>query len=142
MLFKGLEMYSASCLCGGIEFKIKQEIDKIFICHCKQCQKAQGGAFVAITVIATNKCELIKGNDLIGEYSATLGKKRVFCRNCASPLYSAREDLSDVIRLRLGIINEAVDAKVYSQAFTEYKAQWFNIADDESLRFKEKFEYN
>lgn len=44
-------MYTASCLCGEIEFNIKQRVDKIFICHCQQCQKAQGSAFVAVAVI-------------------------------------------------------------------------------------------
>lgn len=131
-------MYTASCLCGGIQFNIHQEIDQIFICHCKQCQKAQGSAFVAIAVIATQNLVLIKGEDLITEYSAVPAKKRVFCRNCASPLYSAREDLPDVIRLRVGIINEDVPAKVFSHAFTRYKAAWFEIPQDSSLVFLEK----
>lgn len=135
-------MYTASCLCGGIEFKIKQSIDQIFVCHCKQCQKAQGSAFVAISIIETQNLEMIKGDHLIGEYSATAGKKRVFCSQCASPLYSARDDLPNVVRLRIGIINEALDAKIYSQAFTRYKANWFNIAEDDSLRFLEKYEAN
>lgn len=131
-------MYTASCLCGGIEFKIKQDIDEIFICHCQQCQKAQGSAFVAISIIDTQNLELVKGNDLIGEYSATVGKKRIFCRNCASPLYSAREDLPDVIRLRVGIINQGLDAKVYSHAFLKYKANWFYLPNDEAVHFDGK----
>ncbi len=57
-------------------------------------------------------------------------KKRVFCKHCASPLFSARLDLPDVVRLRVGIINEAVKAKIMSHAFTENKAAWFEILDD------------
>lgn len=131
-------MYTTSCLCGGVEFKIKQEIDKIFVCHCQQCQKAQGGAFVAVSIIETKKIELIKGDDLIGEYSATVGKKRVFCRKCASPLYSCRDDFPEIVRLRVGIINESLNAKIYSHAFTRYKAAWFETPKDGSLIFLEK----
>lgn len=131
-------MYTASCLCGGIKFNIHQDIDKIFICHCKQCQKAQGSAFVAIAVIETKNIAFIQGEHLIAAYSTVPEKKRVFCKNCASPLYSAREDLPKVVRLRVGVINEDLNAKVFSHAFTSYKAVWFDIAKDDSHIFLEK----
>ncbi|MDM1769292.1 GFA family protein [Acinetobacter sp. 226-4] len=131
-------MYSVSCLCGGVQFKIYQDIDKIFICHCQQCQKAQGSAFVAVAIIERKNIEVINGENLLNYYSATQGKKRVFCRNCASPLYSYREDLAEVVRLRVGVINEPLNAKVYSHAFTRYKANWFEISQDNCLIFSEK----
>lgn len=123
-------MYTASCLCGGIQLEIRSEISKIYVCHCQQCQKAQGSAFVAITPIDNKDFIIVQGDELLGEYYATENKKRVFCKQCASPLYSARLDLPDVVRLRVGIINEAVKAKIISHAFTKHKAAWFEILDD------------
>jgi hypothetical protein len=123
-------MYTASCLCGGIQLSIHSDISEIFVCHCQQCQKAQGSAFVAITPIQREDLEIIQGKELFAEYYATANKKRVFCKQCASPLYSARLDLPDVVRLRVGIINEAVKAKIMSHAFTNHKAVWFEILDD------------
>lgn len=131
-------MYTASCLCGEIEFNIKQRVDKIFICHCQQCQKAQGSAFVAVAVIERKNIQFINGENLLNYYSATQGKKRFFCRNCATPLYSYRDDLPEVIRLRVGVINEPLYTKIYAHAFTRYKAKWFEIPKDQSLRFLEK----
>lgn len=129
-------MYTASCLCGSIQLKINQEISFIYICHCKQCQKAQGGAFVAIAPIETIHLEVSTGHELIGAYSASETKKRVFCTRCASPLYSARIDRPDVVRLRVGIINEELHAKIYSHAFMAYKACWYAIAKDDSQKYK------
>ena len=123
-------MYTASCLCNGIQLKINAEISQIFICHCQQCQKAQGTAFVAITPIQMKDLIITQGQNLLGEYYATENKKRVFCRRCASPLYSARSDLPDVIRLRVGIINEVLNIEITSLAFTSEKADWFEILDD------------
>ena len=128
-------MYTASCLCNGVQLIIKQEISKIFICHCKQCQKAQGSAFVAIVPIQVENLEFKKGNELIGEYYATDNKKRTFCKKCAAPLFSARLDFPDVIRLRVGIINESLHVKVYSHSFTNYKVKWLDIPQDGSLCF-------
>ena len=73
---------------------------------------------------------ITQGQNLLGEYYATESKKRVFCRRCASPLYSARSDLPDVIRLRVGIINEVLNIEITSHAFTSEKADWFEILDD------------
>ena len=129
-------MYTASCLCGGIQLKINTEIPHVFVCHCQQCQKAQGSAFVAIAPIETKNVEIVKGQELCSEYYATPNKKRVFCKNCGSPLFSARLDLPDVIRLRVGIINEPLKAEIASHAFTDYKAAWFEILDDH-VKFKE-----
>lgn len=131
-------MYTASCLCNGIQLKISQNISKILVCHCKQCQKAQGAAFVAIAPIEIKNLNIIQGKELLSEYYATENKKRVFCSQCASPIYSARLDLPDVIRLRVGIINEDINAKIYSHAFTQYKACWFDLPDDGALIFDEK----
>lgn len=51
---EGRVMYTASCLCGEIQLDIHQNIDKIYVCHCKSCQKAQGAAFAAVAVIEKN----------------------------------------------------------------------------------------
>lgn len=123
-------MYTASCLCGEIQLKINSKIPKIFICHCKECQKAQGSAFVAIAPIATQDLEVLKGQELLGEYYASDNKKRVFCKHCASPILSARLDRPDVVRLRVGIINEVLNAEINSHAYTDEKAAWFEILDD------------
>ena len=125
-------MYTASCLCGAIQLKINAEIPKIFVCHCQQCQKAQGSAFVAIAPICTHDLDVLTGREQFGEYYATENKKRVFCKICASPLFSARLDLPDIIRLRVGIINEPLNAEIASHAFTNNKAAWFEILDDHS----------
>lgn len=129
-------MYTASCLCQSVQFRINQEIEHVLLCHCKQCQRAQGSAFVAVAVVQYRKIEFIQGEDLIGEYSSSPGKKRTFCKICASPLYSSREDLPEVRRLRVGIINEPLKATIHSQAFTQNKAAWYTIADDTSFKFR------
>lgn len=128
-------MYTASCLCQSVQFKINQDIEQVLLCHCQQCQKAQGSAFIAVAIVQTNNIELIQGEHLIGEYFSSPYKKRTFCKNCASPLYSSREDLPEVLRLRVGIINEPLKATIHSQAFTQNKADWYEISDDTSLKF-------
>lgn len=131
-------MYTASCLCGKIQITINQDIPQLYVCHCQQCQKAQGSAFVAIAPIKKKNLEITTGENVIAEYFATANKKRTFCKECGSPLFSERIDFPDIVRLRVGIINEPLQAKVYSHAFVKYKANWFNLPQDGALRFDEK----
>ena len=85
---------------------------------------------MAIAPIQTKDLEIVQGQALFQEYYATENKKRMFCKRCASPLFSARLDLPEVVRLRVGIVNEPVQGKIVSHAFTDNKAAWFEILDD------------
>lgn len=129
-------MFTASCLCGGIQIKLWTPLNPINVCHCKQCQKAQGGAFAAITQVATKDFEIVKGEALLQSYFATPNKKRVFCKQCGSPIYSARLDKPEVIRLRVGLINETVDVQVISHAFVDSKASW-HVIGDQAIQYPE-----
>nr|WP_298173112.1 GFA family protein [uncultured Pseudomonas sp.] len=40
-------MYTGSCLCGGVQFRIDAQLEPIQLCHCSQCRKAQGGPFAS-----------------------------------------------------------------------------------------------
>jgi hypothetical protein len=56
-------------------------------------------------------------------------KARVFCSNCGSPMYSARDDLPSVRRLRLGTVETPFECKNPYHACMGSKAAWEAIAD-------------
>jgi len=118
-----------SCLCGGVRYQYRGEVNEISMCHCTQCQKAQGSAFAAVAPIESARFTLLAGAGLLREYRATPLKARVFCGRCGSPLYSARDDLPGVLRLRLGTLDTPVTCAHRHHKFTRAKAPWFDIAD-------------
>lgn len=46
-------MHTGSCLCGQITYEYHGDIHELSRCYCHQCQKAQGGAFVAVAPVDT-----------------------------------------------------------------------------------------
>lgn len=122
--------YTASCLCGGIQLQINADLQPIMVCHCTQCQKAQGAAFAAITQVQKKDLNILQGEDLLQPYFASPNKKRVFCKTCGSPIWSERLDKPEVVRLRAGLINENVPVRVVSHAYVSSKASWHVIGDD------------
>lgn len=122
-------MIKGSCLCGGVRYEYDGAIEEISICHCSQCRKAQGSAFVAVSPIASARFRLLAGAELLREFRATPHKARVFCGNCGSPIYSARDDLPQVKRLRLGTVDTPFQAARTYHIHAASKASWHEITD-------------
>ncbi|MGO2233053.1 aldehyde-activating protein [Marinomonas sp. UCMA 3892] len=123
-------MLSGSCLCNGIQYEIKGDLGDIMQCHCQKCRKANGSAFAANAAIPTTAFTLLKGKELLAEYESTPGVFRVFCKQCASPLYSRRPNMPELLRLRIGTLDTKIEGKPSSHIFVGSKAEWHEICDD------------
>jgi hypothetical protein len=123
-------MHTGSCLCGGIRFRINAALAPIQICHCSQCRKAQGTPFASNTPVDKAAFELLSGQELLQCYEATPGKGRWFCRQCGSPIYSARASVPGVLRVRAGTLDEPVDARPAFHIFTGSRCGWWPLPDD------------
>jgi len=122
--------YTASCLCGGVTFRITGELQPIQVCHCVQCRKAQGAPLATNIPIARADFHLDSGAELLTEYESSPGKKRAFCSRCGSPIYSRRDAQPDALRIRAGLINEALAVRPVAHFYTAHQANWWTIADD------------
>jgi len=118
-----------SCLCGGVRYEYEGAIEEISMCHCSQCRKAQGTAYVAVSPIRSAHFRITAGAELLKEYRAIPIKARVFCSHCGSPIYSARDDLPEVKRLRLGTVETPLECRNAYHIFAGSKASWERIAD-------------
>lgn len=130
-------MIEGSCLCGGVRYRYDGEIEEISICHCSQCRKAQGSAFAAVSPVATDRLQILAGTELLKEYRSSPDKVRVFCSRCGSPIYSAKDDMPAVRRLRLGTVDTAFRCDNAFHIFTDSKASWWDC-DDGLPRFAQR----
>lgn len=128
-------MIKGGCLCGNVSYEYDGEIEELAMCHCSQCRKAQGGAFATNSPIQSSKMKL-SGEEYIAEYQSNEHKVRAFCKNCGSPIYSARKDLPGILRLRLGTIETDFTCNNKYHIFSASKASWHDITDD-CLQFPE-----
>ena len=124
-------MFTGSCLCGSIQFHIHCDLPAVQICHCRQCQKAQGVPFASNIPVNADAFELVKGEDRLKEFVSTTveGKSRHFCGKCGSPIYSTKADRS-VFRVRAGIINEKIGCQISSHAYVDNQLEWCDTKDD------------
>lgn len=119
--------HRGSCLCGGVQFTIQGPLAPIQVCHCTQCRRAQGGPVATNVPVEASALLFLQGEGLLQQYESSPGKTRAFCKVCGSPVYSKRDSLPGVLRIRAGLLHAPVDATLAFHAFTGSKASWWPI---------------
>ncbi len=132
-------MIKGSCLCGRVQYQLADEIREVSMCHCSQCQQAQGSAFVAVCPVEADKLAFT-GEEYIKHYESSKGKLRSFCGECGSPLYSSKSALPNIKRLRVGSITTAFTCDNQYHIHTDSIAPWHRITDSYKQYPKHKTE--
>jgi hypothetical protein len=122
-------MHRGGCLCGGVRLTIDGPLAPIQVCHCGQCRKAQGGPFGTNIPVERSALRIESGEALLKSYASSPGKRRVFCSVCGSPLYSERDALPGVVRLRAGLLDEPVATLPALHQYLASRCSWWEISD-------------
>ena len=80
-----------SCQCGAITFEGEADPEKVWICHCTDCQSGTGTAFRINVPVPGDRFRLHSGSPAIFiKTTAESGTPRAqaFCPTCGSPIYS------------------------------------------------------
>lgn len=123
-------MVTGSCLCKAVQFEVTGELPPIVMCHCQQCRKAQGTAFVTNLPVSESQFELTQGEDQLSSFESSPGKRRFFCKECGSPIMSKSTKQPGQVRLRAGTLDGNLDTRPAFHIYTGSKANWYNICDD------------
>ena len=122
-------MIEGSCLCGAIRYEADHVVGPMAHCHCQTCRKAHGAAFSTILPVAKNGFRWLSGEDLLGQFESSPGKRRWFCGRCGSQLVSTRVGDEYPVLLRAGCIDRGYDSKPVAHGWVEFMAPWHQITD-------------
>lgn len=122
-------MLHGSCLCGLVQYEYSGELGPIAMCHCSQCRRAQGSAYATNSPIQASQFRFVTGRELVKEFESMPGKKRAFCGECGSPLYSRLDSKPEVLRLRIGTLQTPIDARPSHHIHASSAAEWFEFTD-------------
>ncbi len=53
--------YTGSCSCGAVRFRLLSAPMFVHCCHCKDCQRQTGSAFVLNALIESDRVEILSG---------------------------------------------------------------------------------
>lgn len=125
-------MHRGSCLCGTVKYEVRGDFGQAIYCHCSRCRKANGTAFATNAPVAETDFAVVAGADALKAYfNAATGTHRMFCGNCGSPIYSRRDGLPGMVRVRLGTLDTPLPRERWPQGhyYVASKAEWDEIHD-------------
>ncbi len=91
-----MRIRTGSCLCGDVKYQVAGEPARIGLCHCTDCRKESGSAFVTFAIWPRARFR----SD--GDYLTYDG--RSFCPSCGARLFNVSD--SDV-EIRVGSLDSA-----------------------------------
>lgn len=126
-------MYRGSCLCGSVRYEIHGEFGTAVYCHCSRCRKANGTAFATNAPVEEEHFVMVAGADALKDFfNAATGTHRMFCGSCGSPIFSRRDALQGIVRVRLGTLDTPLPQAHWPQLhiYAASKAEWDGIHDE------------
>jgi hypothetical protein len=102
---------SGACQCGDIQFEGEADPDKVWICHCTDCQAGTGSAFRVNIPVPGASFRMLSGEPTIFiKTTAESGTPRTqaFCPKCGSPIYSTTvgDDPKPSYTVRVGLLSQ------------------------------------
>ena len=119
---------SGSCLCGAVQYTVRDEFLSAMNCHCSQCRRATGSAFKPFAGIARAKFTLTKGATNLTIYGEA-DNHDARCKTCGSLLYSVVRD-GAYVHVTLGALTDDPSIRPSKHIYVGSKAPWFTITDD------------
>lgn len=117
-----------SCLCGRVTYTIHERLEMISHCHCPTCRKAHAAAFASSAAIQAESLEFTSGESQLHYYESSPGKRRYFCPNCGSHIYSSVSG-SENYQISVGTLDSDPSPCLSHHIFTHYKVPWYNRQD-------------
>lgn len=116
---------SGQCHCGAITFTALVDASKVVACHCADCQQFSGAPFRAVIPVPVEHVELT-GRPKHYVKVAASGNRRAqaFCGACGTQLYATEADVSKVLNIRLGCVNERAQLPPLMQIWGESAQPW------------------
>jgi hypothetical protein len=122
---------TGKCLCGRIQYSCDAEPVVMMACHCKDCQRQTGSAF--LTAVAVPNDTITVSGDLrtYTQPGGTTGlpMHRRFCPQCGSQVLLEREQ-SGRIYIMAGTLDDTSFVRPERSIFCESKQAWVPLPPD------------
>lgn len=122
-------MVSGQCLCGAVHFEVRAPLKWCAHCHCTQCQRAHGAAFVT-WMGAVADSVTINNDTALTWYASSAEALRGFCRDCGSSLFFKSSRWPGELHIVRANLNEDIELQPQCHVFYDTHVNWITLADD------------
>ena len=122
---------TGGCLCGRIRYSGEAEPLRMVACHCKDCQRQTGSAFLTVFAFPKGTVTLTGDPQIYTRPGGTTGMPlhRVFCPDCGSSIMMYRDD-TNRINITAGTLDDTSFFKPTANIYCETKQEWVPLAPE------------
>ena len=110
---------TGGCQCGAVRFRIRGELGRASICHCRMCQKQFGSFFGALVSAPTDGVEWIREEP--SYFQSSINIDRGFCARCGTPLTYRQPD---GLEIAIGAFDDRTDLEPQIQVNHQFRLPW------------------
>jgi hypothetical protein len=122
---------TGGCSCGGIRYRLASDPMFVHCCHCLNCQRQTGSAFVINFLIEADRVELTAGGPAPVDAPRDHGDpQRIHrCPTCGVALYS-EYGWPELLFVRAGTLDDPSAVAPDIHIFTRSKLPWIELPHD------------
>ena len=120
----------ASCLCEAVRLELTLPAKFCVHCHCDNCRRAHGAAFVTYAGFEAERMKLIDAEGLLVRYRTDTGATRSFCSRCGTTLLYEGPRWPGEVHVARALIEGELGLAPEAHAYVDQKADWHEITDE------------
>jgi hypothetical protein len=120
------------CACRSLRYRLASPPMFVQCCHCRDCQRQTGGAFVINGQIETDRIEIVSGELVATPMPTDSGRPHdVYrCAVCQTALWSDYGHRPALRFLRIATLDDPAAVRPGAHIFVRSKLPWLTIAGD------------
>jgi hypothetical protein len=113
-----------------VRYEAAGESEFSLLCHCRDCQRSSGTAFVAAMRLPSAGFRITAGTPkrYVGAADSGNAISRWFCGDCGSPIYIQVASRPDIIGLRVGTLDDPSQFRPEANIFTKSAQPWVPLS--------------
>jgi len=126
------ETFEGGCACGEVRYRLTSRPLFNHCCHCLDCQRQTGSAFVLNALIETDRIEILKGAPKATSMPTSSGSPHDIyrCPTCHTAVWSDYGRRPALRFVRMGTLDDPFALKPDVHIFTRSKQPWVSLPAD------------
>jgi hypothetical protein len=119
------------CACGVVRYRLASRPMFVHCCHCRDCQRQTGSAFVINALIETDRVTLLSGNPEAVAAPAPSGRPQDIyrCPSCRVAVWSVYGGAHKLRFVRVGTLDNPVALTPDVHIYTRSKLEWIALPE-------------
>ena len=119
--------HTGGCFCGQIAYRVSGEPFGVGNCHCTNCRRFSGAAFLSAALFEKSNFTWLRGEPT--KFKSSDWGDRGFCSRCGSQLIYEDNRLPDYIAVNLGSLDNPNEFSPEMHIWTSSKLRWLHLND-------------